>query len=241
MFSIIELLQEWDGAGVSEIASELGLAKSTASNHLATLEAHEYVVRDGDTYRIGLKFLNHGRYAKNRQQVMEVTPPRLEQLATDTSELIWLVVEEHGRAVYLHKAVGDQAVQTRESVGSRGYMHCIAAGKAILAHLPESYVRQIIERHGLPKLTEKTITDTNELSDELETVRAEGVAFNRQEEVTGVRAIGAPITVNKKVYGAVCVTGPAERLKGDRFTEDLPDLVMGAVNDIELRLEYMKE
>lgn len=239
-FSIIELLQERDGAQVTEIADELDLAKSTVSNHLATLEAHEYVVREGDTYLVGLKFLDHGRYAKDRQQVLNVTPPRLEQLASETGELIWLVVEEHGRAVYLHKAAGDQGVQTRESVGSRGYMHCIASGKAILAHLPESYVEQVIERHGLPELTPQTTTDAHDLSEELETVRDEGVAFNRQEEVVGVRAVAAPITVNDGVYGSVCVTGPAERLKGDQFTQRLPNLVMGAANDIELRLKYME-
>lgn len=106
LFTVIQALQQRDGAGLTELAHEIGMAKSTVYNHLATLERKEYVVKEGDTYHLSLRFLDHGVYIRNCVGMEDVVTPAIEQLAADVNEVVWFVVEEHGSAVFLYKAMG---------------------------------------------------------------------------------------------------------------------------------------
>lgn len=232
---ILDGLRELDGSGVTELANHLDLSKAAVHGHLSTLVRNEFVVKDGDTYRIGLRFMQFGQFAKNSVPIYEITHKEIDALADQTGEVAQLMVEEHGRGVYLHKSVGDKAVMTRSSVGDRMYLHCTALGKAILAHLPEMRVDEIIDRHGLPKQTEQTIASREELKQELETIRDRGVAFDDEEILQGLRCVAAPVTSHDgTLYGAVSVSGPVSRMKDERFTEELPEVVMGTANIIQV-------
>ena len=150
VFGIIEYLLETGGATVAEIAENQGMARSTVHSHLATLSTLEYVVRKDGTYQLSLKFLNHGMLVRDDLPLTEVAPPIIAELSAKTGEVSWILVEEHGKAVYLLKETGENAVKTRGYVGKRTTMHDIAAGKAILAYLPEQKVADIIDTYGLP-------------------------------------------------------------------------------------------
>ncbi len=238
VFGIIEAIKRLDGASISEIAEQTGLAPSTVHSHVSTLESMEYLRRDGYEYNVGLRFLDFGIHAKDQLAVTSVTQPALGQLADDTGESAWIIVEEHGWGINLEGATGDRGVRTAERVGWRTYLHVHAAGKAILAHLPKERVDQIIDRRGLPRLTARTITDRETLSEELERTRQRGYAQDRSEGIDGLSAIAAPIIVDDIVHGSVTVAGPANRMKGSKFTEEIPDAVLGAANTIELKLTY---
>jgi DNA-binding IclR family transcriptional regulator len=238
VFTIIETLREMDGATVSELASELDMAVSTIHNHLSTLEDREYVVREDSVFRLGLRFLAHGTYAKHKMDLPTVVRPSLDQLADQTGEVAWLMVEEHGFVIHLSKAMGESAVQTYGEVGKRAHMHQLAAGKAILAHLSEERIREIVDKHGLPKRTEHSIADLDELLDQLQTVRERGYAFNEEEVVEGLRSVGAPIVKENDVVGSISVSAPANRMIGDRYRKEIPELIMGTTNEIELKLSY---
>lgn len=238
VFGIIEYLLEAGGADVAEIADVQGMARSTVHNHLATLSNLEYVVKADGTYRLSLKFLNHGMLVREELPLTQVAPPIIEQLSAETGEVSWIIVEEHGRAVYLLKETGENAVKTRGYVGKRTTMHDIAAGKAILAHLPEQKVADIIETYGLPRRSENTITDEDALYSELETVRERGYAINKGETMKKVWAMASPIMKHDSVCGAVGVAGPKHRMSGERFTDSMPAKVLEAADTIELELEY---
>lgn len=238
LFEIINTLQSMNGATLAELADELDYAKSTILSHLTTLESNEYVVRTGDEYELSLKFLYHGMFVKNNMSIARMAKPILEDLAVETGEVAWVIVEEHGRAVYLEKAMGEKAVQTHASVGGRAHLHHLATGKIILAHLPDERVDEIIEQHGLPELTPNTITDPDELRAELEEIRKEGIAFNDKETVSGLRAIGAPVLGEDTIHGAICVSGPANRLTIERCEEEIEPLLLEAANELELKLQY---
>lgn len=238
-FRIIEALHDSGGAGVTELASALSYPKSTVHNHLQTLERNEYVVNDDGTYRVGCRFLELGAHARDRRAIYEVAKPEVDRIAEETGELSGVVVEEHGRGVFLHRAKGDRAVHVDTYAGKRIYLHGAALGKAILAHLPEERVDDIIDRHGLPALTDNTITDRDELAAELADVRETGIAFDDEERLDGLRSVGAAITgSNGDVLGAVSVAGPTTRLQDERFHEELPDAVRSAVNVIDLNVTY---
>lgn len=240
MFDIVETLRRLNGAGITDVADELGLAKSTVHAHLATLLRHEYVVAEDGEYRIGLKFMDLGIHARDRLPLSSVGKPILDQVAQETEEMGWLVVEEHGQAVYLRKATGKRAVQTHSRVGKRVHLHYPAAGKAILSALPNEVVRDIVDRHGLPPKTDRTITDLDELFAELDRIRERGVAFNEGEELQSIRAVGVPIVFEGEVLGSISVSGPSKRMTGERFRETLPELLLGAANEIELKLAYQQ-
>jgi DNA-binding IclR family transcriptional regulator len=232
---VLDALRELGEAGVTELADHLGLSKATVHGHLTTLYDNEYVVKSDGKYRLSLRFVDFGTHAKRSVDVYEVAGEEVDRLAAKTGEVAQLMVEEHGRGVYLHKTVGENGVQTASYVGGRRYLHCTALGKAMLAHLPESRVDEILDRHGMPRKTENTTTDREELKAELATVRERGVAFDSGEIFQGLRCVAAPVTGHDgELYGAISVSGPTSRMKGRRFEEEIPETVLGAANVIQI-------
>lgn len=237
LFDIVEQLQLRDGAGVTELANHLELAKSTVHDHLKTLEHKEYVRKGDGVYRLSLKFLDHGMYAKRSMGIISAVQPSLAQLAETTGELVWFIVEEHGRSVYVEKAVGEHGIQTHGRTGSRTHMHHIAGGKAIMAYLPDAEVRSIVEEHGLPAYTDHTVTSIEDLFGELEQIKEEGIAYASDEAVEGVSCAATPVFFDDQVVGAIHVTGPSARLHSTRLGE-LPESLESARNEVELKLNY---
>ncbi|MDG5761662.1 IclR family transcriptional regulator [Natronococcus sp. A-GB1] len=237
--NIINFLHEHERARITEIANELEWTKGTIHCHLATLLENEYVVRDGEHYKLGLRYLELGESVKERLGVYDVVTDELDDLAEECDELVQFATEEHGRAVYLYKKGGERAVQTASSVGKREYLHCISLGKAILAYYPRERVEEIIDEYGLPGYTDQTITNREELFDQLETIRERGYAFDDEEKIEGLRCVAAPVKASKdEVLGAVSISGPSSRMTGERYREELPDKVTRSANVIEINTKF---
>lgn len=235
---IVETLRERSEAGVTELASELGLSKGTVHSHLSTLLENEYVVRDEDTYRLSLKFLQLSQSVKDELKEYEIVKQELDELAEKSGELAQFATIEHGKAVYLYKARGENAVQTASVPGKRQYLHCISLGKAMLAYMSQERVDEIIEKHGLPRQTENTITTREDLLEELEAIRERGYAFDDEEIIEGIRCVGAPVQANDEVFGAVSISGPSTRMQGNRYREELPNMVARSANVIEINSKF---
>jgi DNA-binding IclR family transcriptional regulator len=240
-FEILAALKWAEGAGITALADELDLAKSTVYRHVKTLEAQEVLVRTDDEYRLSTWFLDYGIHARNRHLLYEVARPKVDALAETTDEKVWCVLEEHGVGVHIHGAQGRHSVKTHARIGKRTPLHQFAAGKAILAHLPDERVDEIVTRRGLEAATAQTITDREALNEDLERIRARGYAFNREESVRGVHAVGAPVRDESgTAIGAISVAGPANRLRGTAFTEELSSLLLGAANEVEINLAHSR-
>lgn len=238
-FAVVNALMELDGAGVTELANYLDIPKSNAHNYLSTLRQEEYVVKDGDTYSVGIRFLELGAFARNRMDIYEIAKPEVEKLAEETGELANLLVEEHGRGIYLHRARVESAVQVEAYTGTRVSLHSTSLGQAILAHLPETRLDEIIDTHGLPASTDRTITTRDALENRLAKVRERGYATDDEERLKGLRCVAAPIlSKDDRVLGAISVSGPKNRMKGDRFESDVPEKIRETVNVIELNVTY---
>lgn len=235
---LLNQLHELESAGVTELASVLGMNKSTVHNHLSTLKAEELVVQDGDEYALGLRLLEFGSQARNRQPLYDIAIPEIERLANQTGELANLVVEEYGRGVYILCEKGDRAVNLDIYPGVRRALHVTASGKAILAHLDPERVDEIIDQHGLPAETDQSITDREELLDHLEMVRDRGFAVDDEEHINGLRCIGTPIlTETDDVLGAVSISVPETRMSDEEFYNEVPAIVRSATNVIELQIQ----
>ncbi|ELY96368.1 IclR family transcriptional regulator [Natrialba taiwanensis] len=238
-FEILEIIQELDGAGVSEIAARVDIGKSAVHNHLTTLENYEYVDKDGDEYHIGLSFLGLGAYARNRTPIYDTAQSQVDELADETGELVNLLVEKNGKGIYLYQSKGENAVELDTHEGKRVRLHCTGLGKAILAFRSDETVDEIIADQGLPELTPQTITDRDAFDAELEEIRDQRYAVDREERLNGLRCIAAPITDDSdRSIAAISVACPVHRVDDDRFYEDLPEAVLGAANVIELEYNY---
>lgn len=236
---IAQALQKHDRIGVTELAGEVDLPRSTVFNHLKTLEENEYVVNEGGSYRLGCRFLKLGANARSHHDVHSVARGEVNRLAAETGEISALLIEEHGMGVFLHRAEGEQAVHIDSYIGQRIYLHGAALGKAILASLPRERVVEVVDRRGLPALTENTITDRGALFDELDRIESDGIAFDDQERLNGLRSVATPITDDTgAVLGAVSVAGPTSRVQGDRFRETLPAKLSDVGDVITLDLTY---
>lgn len=236
-FEIIELLKERDGARVTELADELNTAPSTVHSHLATLTESNYVIKEGDIYQLGLAFLELGEYVRTRKEPYTVAESYTEQLAAETESRAVFAVEEYGTGVYMYTFSGEHAVWTYSTVGKRFPLHATAAGKSILSQLPDERVEAIIDQHGLESETDATITDREDLLEELATIEEQGYAINHEEQLDGVKAVGAPVTgPGGQVLGAFSVASPANRMKGEWFEEELPGIVLATANEFELEI-----
>jgi len=239
-FGIIEAIQDENGASVTELAQNLGMSQGTVHSHLSTLKDRGYVVKDeGGDYRIGLTFLNHGMHAKRNFEHRNIhLRSVLDQLAAETSEVAWFVTKQQGYGIYLERSAGEHSVPTPSRIGMSRQLHSTATGKAILAHMPEERVHEIFESYDVKQFTDHTISDIDNLLKELETVREQGVAFNEEELIRGLRAVAAPIIVDGDIRGSVGVSGPTNRMRGERFRQEIPNLVLGTVNEIELKIQH---
>lgn len=236
---IVEALREREEATLTEIAAERELAKSTVHRHLTTLERRGYVVRENDQFRLSLRFLDVGEFTRRRRTAYRLAEATVAELAERTEERVQFVAEENGRAVYVHMKSGSHAVRTNTYVGKHVDIHASAGGLAVLAHLPERRVEQILERRGLPARTPQTITDREVLFDELEAIRERGYSINDQGHIEGLRAVGVPVSgLEGDVLGALSVSGPIHRMDGARFEEELPSLLLGSANELELNIAY---
>lgn len=236
---ILERIRDNGGMGISELSRDLGLAKSTVHRHLSTLYDEGYVSKEQGTYFLSLQFLDFGESARTRNPAYPMAGEKVKELATETEERAQFMVEEHGSAVYVYREVGERAVQTDPGIGKRIPLHATAAGKVILAYSPPEQVEEILAARGLSALTEETITEKEALQNELEEIRSRGYGFNKQENVMGLHAVGVPVIGSHGVViGALSVSGPSHRLTGERLTEELPRLLLGTANELELNITH---
>ena len=236
-FDLLEHLKELDGASLAELDTEIDLAKSTLHRYLSTLHDRGYLVKEESEYNVALRFLNLAEYARTRKTEYVMAKSKVDEFAEETGERVQFIVEEHGYGIFSYRSLGQQAVKPNPDIGDRVPLHSYAAGKAILAHIPKEDVHDILHRRGLRKQTENTLTDREDLFEELESVRDRGYAFNNQENILGLRAIGAPIRGKEgQIIGAISISGPTHRMKGDKLESKFPDLLLGSINELELNI-----
>ena len=239
-FDILEVLSDLEPAGVSEIADRLGMSTSTTFVHLNTLLQSGYLVKDGTTYRRSLKFLKAGGVVRQRYSATQILNSKVDELASITGEIAGTAVEERGKRVILYRNAGEMAAGDEIPIGEHNHMHWTSLGKSLLAHLPPDRKHEIIERHGLPRGTDRTFTTWNELKMELRRIRRQGYAVDDEEHLRGVRGVAVPIlNTEQNVIASIGVTGPRNRFQSS-YLADLLDTLNYVRNEIEVRSQYYK-
>lgn len=241
---VIEALAKLDSAGVTEVASYVGISKSSAHSHLATLLEADYLKKEDGEYSLSYQFLLLGEYVRNTSPLFQFGRVKVNELASETGHYAHLYVEEKGLGVNIYEARGEHAGDYEYQslkLQQREPLHVTASGKAVLAHLPEDRVREIIENHGLEQYTEHTITDEDALFAELDTIREQGYAVNDEEEIYGFRAVAAPVRTNEaEILGSISVSGPVTFLNDEILREEIPDKVIEAAGMIRVEINMSR-
>lgn len=241
---ILDIVAERDGVRLRDVMTEVDVAKSTAHKHLTTLRENGFLVKHGETYDVGLKFLNLGERARSRwpgythieeaiAELTELTEEECDFVAPDRGRIITIAESYHKWAKYEGKD-GGSSKKYRARMGSYYHMHATASGLAILATYPKPRVEAIIDRWGLPARTEHTITTREELYDELDRIRKRGIAFDSQGYTEGMRSVGKAVYgPGDRVIGALSVSGPTYRIDGAVLDEEIPNVL----NEVAAELE----
>lgn len=236
---IIGVLRERGDAGVTEISEDLDFSKSAVHGHLATLHEEGLVVKSGQSYSLSLRFIDLAEAVKNEVADFEIVEEVVTSLAEETGEVVHFGTEESGRVVYLSKARGDSAVETISRIGMRAPMHSSSLGKAMLAELPRSEIKAIFDEHGMTKQTDSTITDLDELHDELDETRKRGYSIDDEENIPGVRCIGIAVSAPEvNLLGSLSITGPSQRMTNQRMEHEIYEKIAQAANVIEVNSMY---
>jgi DNA-binding IclR family transcriptional regulator len=214
-----------EGVALASASAALGYGKASLSKILATLEREGFIRKDPVTGRFHLawRLLALAFRHANGVGIPALCLPTMQALADETDELVQLAVIEGDRLLFVAKTEGPgQRIRMLPLVGVAGPPHATASGKVWLASLPEPEAAALLDRHGLPRLTPRTITSRARLLAELRRVRREGHAIVDEELVEGGRAIAAPIVCGGRVVGALAVSGPTFRVTVERLQRMAP-------------------
>lgn len=237
-FRIIEALKRKEETGVSELARELDLPKSTTHKHLTTLHSIGYVAKDDGNYRLSLGFLGLGIAARSHFEIIDLAEEPLQKLAETTEQVVSLMLAEHGYGFHALRFTPPEARSLPFHEGERLPLHATAGGKAILAYLPKGERQQVLEHTELTALTDTTTTDLDELSKELQSVHDQRRAYDNGEFRRGVQCIAAPITnENNVAVGAISVTVQSDEMTKQRLESNIGTFLGSTSFSIQARLE----
>ena len=196
--------------GVSELARQAGVAKSTAFRLLALLEDAELVERDGRGYRLSWRLFELGTSVQRRwpSGLREIAAPWLtEVFVRGGGNVVHLAVLDGNDVLYLDKMSSPRSPRVPTAVGSRVPATCTGLGKAMLAFSPGPVVRAVVEE-GMERRTAYSITESGRMVSELQRVRKNGVAVDREESTVGITCVAAPVITGAHTIAAVSISGP---------------------------------
>jgi DNA-binding IclR family transcriptional regulator len=203
--------------GVTELAAQVGVHKSTASRLAATLAARGFLERraGSEAFRLGPELGRLGLLALGGRDLVELARSPMEQLAQETGETVNLAVLDGETAVNVAQVDGRHIVGVGSWTGRRTALHSTANGKALLAFMSGS-----MPAGALETFTAATVTSRSALARELKTVRARGFATAVGELEEGLHAVAAPVLdAAGTCRAALSVSGPAYRMPVERLAE----------------------
>ena len=227
-FAILESFLTAEGGELSlkELSDRLALNKSTVFGLANTLVNLGYLKREEHTqqYSLGFRFLTFSDSVKAESLLLKTVQPYLLHLSSRYGETVHCAVEQHGKVIYLDKVTAPQAVSISSQIGKENWMHCTGVGKCLLAYMPEEAADRVLSGE-LPGFTPNTFTSPELLKEELDSIRRQGYALDREEIELGLSCVAVPVfNSHGKVCCAVSVSGLTPRIRLDLengITDDL--------------------
>jgi DNA-binding IclR family transcriptional regulator len=211
---LLALRGEADGLSLAQIAKRVGLARSTVHRLVAALEQERFVVAASSSrgFRLGPALASLAIAAV--RDVVLLIHPYLVQLSQELDETVDLAVLEHDHVLFVDQVAATRRLRAVSSVGAVFPVHCTANGKALLAARTNDEVERLLPAK-LERMTPNTIVSRAALIDELERIRVDRVAYDREEHTAGICAVGTVVATAEGPLAAVTVPLPTQRFDGN--------------------------
>ncbi|ORE94269.1 transcriptional regulator [Stappia sp. 22II-S9-Z10] len=208
--------------GITEIAAQLAMNKSSVHRLVKTLCKMNYAAQDPDrTYRASLKLWRMGSTLMGHHRLAGLCAPAMHSLMRATGESAHLSVLEGAEAMHIDTVDSGQSVRAAIERGERVPLYCVATGKVLLAHHYESLRAAVLAT--MTRFTARTITGADALDTEMAQVRRLGYARNTGEWQEDLAGVAAPVfAANGDVVAAIGLSGPTQRLSRQRIREVAP-------------------
>jgi DNA-binding IclR family transcriptional regulator len=221
--------------GIADMADALDLGRSTTHRYATTLVTLGYLEQGPSRkYRLSSRVSDFGLSLLDSMVVRRLAREHLRELRAETGRTVGLVILDDGEVSYIDRWQGSRrgqyAIDLGVGLGSRLPMHCSAAGKALLAGLPERRQRELIAKLRLPRQTPKTITTKSALRMEIERTAKEGLAVEDEELLAGRRALAAAVLdEHGEPLAAVELAVPADAYTREQLVQQLGPMVRATV------------
>jgi DNA-binding IclR family transcriptional regulator len=225
---------------ITEISRRMQLHKSTVHSLLKTLQLHGYVEQDEESgkYRLGMKLAEKGQQLLESIDLRRVARPHLQALSDATGQTTHLVVMDGLEGVYIEKVEGAKAAIRYSRIGRRVPLHSSACGKVLAAYRPEAELARMMKGYAFVRRTDRTIVDPAAFKAELARVRAEGAAFDREENEPGVQCAAAPIFDHTGRVAAAMSISTMVSLVGERELAELVGMLKRETEAISRKLGW---
>jgi IclR family transcriptional regulator, pca regulon regulatory protein len=233
--------------GISDLADELGMSRSTTHRYVITLLALGYLEQGARRkYRLGLGVCDLGMSAMSSTSLGEHARPYLEELRGRTFHTVSIAVLDGPEILYLdHLPVrrrGAHLIDLGLGAGSRQPAHCTAIGKLLMAQLPEPEQRHLIAELKLDKRGPGTITSKGALRGELQGILEDGLAVCDEELAPDLYAIAAPVRCEtREVTAAVSMAAHSSTISLGQLVEHLAPHLIATADRISARLGYRRD
>ncbi|NMB46592.1 MAG: IclR family transcriptional regulator [Firmicutes bacterium] len=237
---LIALADAGTEVSLTDLSQILDLPASTVHRLASTMIVYRLVEQNVMTgkYRLGLEALHMGNAVLQQLDFRQEAKPSMERLAELTGETVNLSVLNGDEVVYIEKAEGSAFLRMLSRIGHRAPVHCTGVGKVLLSEMALDEVRDILRRTGMPALTPSTIVTFDGFLRELEFVRVNGYALDREECEVGASCVAAPIRNHVgKIVAGVSMSGPSVRFEDERLPE-LIDLLLETAHGISVKLGF---
>jgi IclR family acetate operon transcriptional repressor len=226
-FSLLETLADAGGTlGLSQLAHASGLPLPTIHRLLRTLVDLGYLRQESTRqYVLGPRLIRLGEASSHMLGTW--ARPHLAALVDQLGESANLAMLDGDEIVYVGQAQSRQSMRMFTEVGRRVLPHCPAVGKAIMAGMPDEEVREILQRTGMPRHTETTITDPDAFAAQLRVTEQLGYANDEGEQELGVRCV-AVVVPDAPARLALSISGPSGRVTDELVERAVPLLTQAA-------------
>jgi len=231
--------------GVSELARELDMNRSTAHRYIATLAQLGYLTQDRESkrYRLGPKVLDLGFAAINSMDVREIAAPHVRALSDESGCTVNLAILDGPDVVYIERCrtarPGQREIDLNLHVGSRLPAYCTSMGKVLLAFLAPHERNELLDELTLTRRGPNTITAKRRLAKELERVRQTRLAVNNEELAYGLRSIAVPVSSQTgDVVAAINIAVHRSLVSMDELLEDLAPALVDTAREISARIGF---
>jgi IclR family pca regulon transcriptional regulator len=182
-----------EGLSIADIARATELSRAAVRRLLITLELLGYIEANGRKYRLRHRVLHLGMSYLSSSSLATVSQPAVQKITEELNESSSVCVLDGEEVLCVAGAVRRGLMSVDVTTGSRLPLHCTAAGRVLLAALPEDQLHAHLERIELKVLTAKTIVSREVLARDIRRVREQGFSVIDEELEAGIRAISVPI------------------------------------------------